>query len=157
MFCLIIYMIHPPCELRYTLVSRISKRTCTPYLISTKLPPCTLLFGTASLSIFLDFCQIFRPNLDFFWKKLGIFSKIFLIINYIASFYPVLQYFNQNFTLYAYLIFVKIPPCTLIRETTGWKKSTLPILNPKYLCRLLYFLQKNSAFRTGKELQIMIF
>ena len=32
-----------------------NKRTCTPYLILTKLPPCTLLFGTASLSIFLNF------------------------------------------------------------------------------------------------------
>ena len=29
-----------------------NRRTCTPYLISAKLPPCTLLFGTASLSIF---------------------------------------------------------------------------------------------------------
>ena len=64
--------------------------------ILIKIPPCTLLFGTASLSIFLDFCQIF------FWKKLGIFSKIFLIINKIASFYPVPS------------ILIKIPPCTLI-------------------------------------------
>ena len=32
-----------------------NKRTCTPNLILTKLPPCTLLFGTASLSIFLNF------------------------------------------------------------------------------------------------------
>ena len=32
-----------------------NKRTCTPYFILTKLPPCTLLFGTASLSIFLNF------------------------------------------------------------------------------------------------------
>ena len=32
-----------------------NKRSCTPYLIFTKLPPCTLLFGTASLSIFLNF------------------------------------------------------------------------------------------------------
>ena len=47
--------------------------------------------------------------------KLGIFSKVFLIINKIASFYTVLWYFDQNSTLYAYLIFVKIPPCTLIR------------------------------------------
>ena len=38
-------------------------------------------------------------------------------MNKIASFYPALQYFDQNSTLYAYLIFVKIPPCTLIRET----------------------------------------
>ena len=34
-----------------------NKRTCTPYLISTKLPPCTLLFGTASLSIFWSFVK----------------------------------------------------------------------------------------------------
>ena len=29
-----------------------NKRTCMPYSILTKLPPYTLLFGTASLSIF---------------------------------------------------------------------------------------------------------
>ena len=32
-----------------------NKRICTPYLILTKLPPCMLLFVTASLSIFLIF------------------------------------------------------------------------------------------------------
>ena len=31
-----------------------NKRTCTPYLILTKVPPCMILFGTASLSIFLN-------------------------------------------------------------------------------------------------------
>ena len=67
-----------------------NKRTCTPYLTSTKLPPCTLSFGTASLSIFLDFCQIYRPNMENFWEKLGMFSKVFLIIYKIASFYPVI-------------------------------------------------------------------
>ena len=66
-----------------------NKRTCTPYLILTKLPPCTPLFGTASLSIFLnfsEFCQIFRPNLENFWEKLGVFSRVSLIINKIVSF-----------------------------------------------------------------------
>ena len=36
-------------------------------------------------------------------------------MNKIASFYPTLYYFDQNSTLYDYLFFVKIPPCTLIR------------------------------------------
>ena len=40
-------------ELNYSSVP--NKRTCTPDLILTKLPPCSLLFGTASLSIFLNF------------------------------------------------------------------------------------------------------
>ena len=53
-----------------------NKRTCTPYLISTKLPPCTLLLGTASLSIFFYFCQIFRPNLEKIWEKLDIFRSL---------------------------------------------------------------------------------
>ena len=43
-----------------------NKRACRPYLILTNLPHCTvhcmLLFGPARLFIFLDFCQIFRPN-----------------------------------------------------------------------------------------------
>ena len=43
------------CLLEQTYSSVANKRTCKPYLILTKLPPCTLLFGTASLSIFLDF------------------------------------------------------------------------------------------------------
>ena len=79
-----------------------NKRTSTPYLISTKLSPCTLLFGTASLSILLDLCQIFRPNLKKFWEKLGIFSKVFLLINKVAG-----------FSLYSSIL-IKIPPCTLI-------------------------------------------
>ena len=44
-----------------------NKRTCTPFLILTKLPPCTLLFGTAS-----------------------IFSKVSPFMNEIANFYPAL-------------------------------------------------------------------
>ena len=39
-------------------------------------------------------------------------------MNKIASFYPVLLNLDQNSTLYAYSIFVKIPPCTLIRACT---------------------------------------
>ena len=44
-----------------------NKRNCTPYLISTKLPPCTLLFGTASLSIF----WIFVKYSGLIWKNFG--------------------------------------------------------------------------------------
>ena len=36
-------------------------------------------------------------------------------MNEIASFYPALKYFDLNSTLYSYLFFVKISPCTLIR------------------------------------------
>ena len=81
------------CTMSYSRVP--NKRACTPYLILTKLPPCTLLFGCARLSISVNFCQIFRPNLDIFWQKLGIYS-----------------------TLHTYLVFVKIPPCMLIRACT---------------------------------------
>ena len=88
-----------------------NKRTCTPYLISTKLPTCTLLFGTESLSIFLNFSQIFRLNLEIFLEKLGIFWKVFLIINKVlpctlvfwSKFHPVRLFdFCQNSTLCAY-------------------------------------------------------
>ena len=70
-----------------------NKRTCTPYSILTNLPPCTLLFGPVRLFIF------------------GIWNFLHLF-----------QYFKQNSSLYpysglyAYLFFVKIPPCMLIRE-----------------------------------------
>ena len=45
-----------------------NKRTCTPYLILIKLPPCTLLFGPVRLFIFgiWIFFQIFRPNGELF-------------------------------------------------------------------------------------------
>ena len=46
-----------------------NKRTCTPYLIPTKLPPCTLLFGTASLSIFWIFVKYSGLNWKFFAKN----------------------------------------------------------------------------------------
>ena len=36
-----------------------NKRACTHYLILTKLPPYTLLFGPARLFVFLDFLRIF--------------------------------------------------------------------------------------------------
>ena len=39
---------------------------------------------------FKGFCQIFRPNLEFFLEKLSKFSKFSLIMNKIASFYPAL-------------------------------------------------------------------
>ena len=41
-----------------TLSSDPNKRACTPYLILTKRPPCTLLFGPARL-FFLDLLRIF--------------------------------------------------------------------------------------------------
>ena len=37
---------------------------------------------------------------------------------------------------------------------TGWKKSTLPFLNPIYLRRLFDFFQKSFAIRTSKGLQM---
>ena len=107
---------------------------CTPYLFLTKLPPCTLLFRSARLFNFLDFCkqfcQIFRPNLKTFgitrfnfWNVQRV-NKVFLIMNKTASFHPALfLVFEQNSSLHtysglhAYLIFVKVPPCTLIRVT----------------------------------------
>ena len=46
-----------------------NKRTCTPYLILTKLPPCTLLFGTASLSIFWIFVKYSGLIWIFFGKN----------------------------------------------------------------------------------------
>ena len=44
------------------------------------------LIRDCKLIYFLDFCQIFRPNLENFWEKLGIFSKVSPIMNKIASF-----------------------------------------------------------------------
>ena len=46
-----------------------NKRTCTPYLISNKLPPCTLLFGTGSLSIFWIFVKYSGLIWNFFGKN----------------------------------------------------------------------------------------
>ena len=42
-------------------------------------------------------------------------------------------------------------------ESTGWTKSTLPILNQKYFWRLFDFFQKYFAIRTSKGLQIICF
>ena len=44
-----VQMVHTPYS------SLPNKRTCTPYLILTKLPPCTLLFGPVRLYLFLGF------------------------------------------------------------------------------------------------------
>ena len=60
-----------------------------------------LLFGTGFIK---DFCQIFRPNLDKFWQKLGLIpgimipgniqrvnrNKVSVNINKTASFHPAL-------------------------------------------------------------------
>ena len=42
-----------------------NKRTCTPYLISTKLPPCTLLFWPVRLFIF-GIWNLFSKNLVYY-------------------------------------------------------------------------------------------
>ena len=71
-------------EKRDTQYSRVpNKRACTPYLISTKLPPCPLLFGSARLFSIVNFSQIFRPKLDKFWLKLGIFSSDFYLFGFL--------------------------------------------------------------------------
>ena len=72
-----------------------NKRTCTPYLILTKLSPWPVrsysgLQAYLFFWIFKDFCQIFSPNLEMFWEKIGILSKVSPIMNKIASFDPAL-------------------------------------------------------------------
>ena len=122
-------------------------RACSRYLILTKLSPCTLLFGTARLLIFLGFegfCQIFRPNPTknrfIFWLLLFIWlmdqiKSLLLWINLPIFTLHSFKYFELNSTLdvfsglHAFLTFVKIPPCMLIRACTLIRDT-----------RVLYFL-----------------
>ena len=86
---------------------------------------CTLIYFSWFLK---DFCQIFRPNLEIFWQKLSSFLVTFfylahwwqasVIMNKTASFHAALfLVFWAKFLPARLCIFVKFPPCMLIRVT----------------------------------------
>ena len=63
-------------------------------------------------------------------------------------------YMRRNFKKWNLLYSVRIYKLLNITYT-GWKKSTLPKLNPKYLSCVFNFFKKKFAIRTGKGLQII--
>ena len=97
--------------------------------ILTKLPPCTLLFRPARLLIFRDSLRIFVKYSVLIWNFLTKTRFIFwwqasVIMNKTASFHPALFLLfwakfhpASLFRTARSFIFVKIPPCTLIRDS----------------------------------------
>ena len=70
-------------------------------------------------------------------------------MNKIASLYAALKYFDQNSTLNAYLIFVKIPPCTLIRACTLIQNTRVNSYRPffqRFVGRYLFQFARATAY-----------